>query len=238
MAEIEQAPRRDGDPANAVSDPQTDLKKRARRRLVGATALALLAVIILPMVMDQEPKQAVQDIQVRIPSQDSSTFTSRILPSKPAATPLPPVQPQLAPAVVPPEAAAPAKPEAATAAAKPAEPVAKVEKIAEKPAEKAPEKPAAKADDARAKAILDGGGSGQWIIQLGAYQEQGNVRVLQNKVKELGYSSYTEKVSTAQGQRIRVRAGPFASREAAEKAQARLKKIGAGGSNGGVVATK
>ena len=79
---------------DATLDAQTELKKRARRRLVGATALALLAVIVLPMVMDREPKPAPQDIQVRIPSQDAGTFTSRILPAKPASTPLPPVEPK------------------------------------------------------------------------------------------------------------------------------------------------
>ena len=40
----------------ANDDAQTDLKKRARRRLVGAAALALFAVIVLPMIMDPEPK--------------------------------------------------------------------------------------------------------------------------------------------------------------------------------------
>jgi DedD protein len=66
------------------NDPQLELKKRARRRLVGAAALAVLAAIVLPMVMDQAPKQQapVQDIQIRIPAQDAGAFTSRILPVK------------------------------------------------------------------------------------------------------------------------------------------------------------
>ena len=34
-------------------------------------------------VMDQAPKQPVQDIQIRIPAQDAGAFTSRILPVKP-----------------------------------------------------------------------------------------------------------------------------------------------------------
>jgi hypothetical protein len=53
-------------------DADLQLKKRARRRLVGAAALALFAVIVLPMVMDREPRPLTQDIQVRIPSQDST----------------------------------------------------------------------------------------------------------------------------------------------------------------------
>ena len=42
-------------------DAQLQLKKRARRRLVGAVAFAGLAAVILPMVMDEEPKQQVHD---------------------------------------------------------------------------------------------------------------------------------------------------------------------------------
>ena len=76
-------------PPDASLDAEIELKKRSRRRLVGATALALLAAVVLPMVMDHEPKPAGQDIQVRIPSQEAGGFASRILPTKPTATPLP-----------------------------------------------------------------------------------------------------------------------------------------------------
>src|SRR5690606_26418812 len=51
-----------------VSDnDDLELRKRSRRRLVGAAALALLAVIILPMVMDDEPVAPMSEIQVSIP---------------------------------------------------------------------------------------------------------------------------------------------------------------------------
>ena len=56
------------------TDPQLHLKKKARRRLVGAVAIAGLAAVVLPMVMDEEPKQVVQDIQIRIPGQDQKLF--------------------------------------------------------------------------------------------------------------------------------------------------------------------
>lgn len=108
----------------ANNDVQTEMKKRARRRLVGAAALAVLAAVVLPMVMDHEPRPASQDIQIRIPSPDAGAFTSRVMPGKPVeSTPLP------APNEGPPGAApkpAPVAAEAATArgaeAEKPAEP--------------------------------------------------------------------------------------------------------------------
>lgn len=229
-------------------DQQPDLKKRARRRLVGAAALALLAAIVLPMVMDHEPRPAGQDIQVVIPAQDSPAgVAARILPSKPAAAPLPPPT-----AVTPtPEAAAPkaAKADAAVAgeaaaladkavagAAKAPE-AAKAEKAiapkpadhaaAPKPAEKSAAKPVEpKADEARA---LANGGATEWVVQLGAYKEAGNVKLLLSKLKGMGVTAYTEKFDSPQGPRTRVRAGPFATREAAEKARAKAKIVGVDG---------
>lgn len=243
-------------------DEPLNLKKRARRRLVGAIALALLAVIVLPMVMDQEPKPLTQDIQIRIPSQETGAASqlSRLVPGKPLPTPLPaeikPVAPTPAPAppvaAVTPTPAAPADKKAAAQpepraepprAVAPATPSPAAENIAEiKAAEKSVDKPAAKSpptpqksESTRAAAHLNGE---QWVIQLGAYKDQANVKALQARLKENGYPSYTEKVETPQGERMRVRGGPFASREAAEKAQARLKKLAVGAPVGGVVAQK
>ncbi|MDO8208335.1 MAG: SPOR domain-containing protein [Gallionella sp.] len=46
------------------------IKSRARRRLIGAIALALAVVVILPMVLDSEPRITGQDIDLRIPASD------------------------------------------------------------------------------------------------------------------------------------------------------------------------
>src|SRR4051794_13842471 len=53
-----------------ASDPVLPEKKRARRRLVGALALVLAAVIGLPMILDSEPKPLADDIAIQIPSKD------------------------------------------------------------------------------------------------------------------------------------------------------------------------
>lgn len=226
--------------SDASLDAQLELKKRARRRLVGAAALALLAAIVLPMVMDHEPRPPIQDIQVKIPSQDAGGFTSRILPAKPAATPLPPAEPvaEAKPEPKPdtkPQEPKPEPAKAPAAAAKPADkaadkaPAKPVEKPAEKPADKPAAKPEPKAEEARAAAALSGSAADQWVVQLGAYKEAGNVKLLLGKIKQLGLPAYTENFESPQGSRTRVRAGPFASKEAAEKAQARIKIIGVQG---------
>ena len=216
----------------SAADSTVDLKKRARRRLVGAAALALLAVIILPIVMDSEPKPTGQDIQIRIPSQDSTPLASRLIVEHPS-TPLAPVSDtsKSAPAA---EVTSP-KPVATTEkpAALPTNTVAAVEKP------KADEKPktaVTKTDTAKnveavhAEAVLEGKDSQQWVVQLGAYQNAGNVKQLTGKLKDMGLPSYTEKLDSPQGPRTRVRAGPFKSHDAAEKAHQRIKKIGVDGS--------
>jgi DedD protein len=47
-------------------------KKRARRRLVGAIALALAAAVGLPMLLDSEPKPLAGDIAIQIPAKDKA----------------------------------------------------------------------------------------------------------------------------------------------------------------------
>jgi len=51
-------------------------KKRARRRLIGAVALVLAAIIVLPMVFDSEPKLGSQKISIEIPSKDTPLATT------------------------------------------------------------------------------------------------------------------------------------------------------------------
>ena len=53
--------------AKAISSEELQLKKRARRRLVGAIALVLIVVVFLPMILDNEPRPMSQDIAINIP---------------------------------------------------------------------------------------------------------------------------------------------------------------------------
>jgi DedD protein len=74
------------------------LKRRGRRRLVGAVALVLAAVIVLPMVFDPEPR-GTAPVSVRIPGEDETPFApkpppkkveaAKLEPGKTAETPLP-----------------------------------------------------------------------------------------------------------------------------------------------------
>lgn len=124
------------------------LKRRGRRRLVGAVALVLAAVIVLPMVFDPEPR-GTAPVSVRIPGEDETPFAPKPPPKKP-------------------------------------EPVKKEE----------------------------------FVVQVGAFS---NPQAAIAKLKAAKMPHYTESM---QGNLTRVRAGPFATREAADKALEQLKGLG------------
>jgi DedD protein len=224
----------------ADNDSQIDLKKRARRRLVGSAALALAAAIVLPMVMDHEPRLPSQDVQIRIPSQEGSNFTSRVITGK-APAPSQPVAGAVAEETAAPEvdetvvrrrsqdADVPSpvfKPDVVKPEPKP-EPKKVEAKPELKPDPKHKQKEKAQAEAERAKALLSGSSpkeasaSGHHVVMLGAYRETANVASLRAKLKAEGYSSYTEPL----GDKVRVRAGPFPNKAAADKAAARISKI-------------
>ena len=68
--------------AEQLTDKENQFRKRARRRLVGAVALVLLMVTVLPMVLDEHADQraAQPEIAINIPSQDGTDFSSKIVP--------------------------------------------------------------------------------------------------------------------------------------------------------------
>lgn len=188
----------------AENEDVNTLKRRGRRRLVGAIALVLAAVIVLPMVFDSEPKGSAPPVSVRIPGEDETGFSPKVTPKTPA------VQEQKAPEKV--------------AAVEPA-----VEKVPEKPApkieitvNKGSDKPAAKTDAERKRAETALAGE-QFIVPAGAYVDPAGVI---EKLKAAKIPHYTEPIATKQGTVTRVRAGPFASRDAAEKVLQQLKGLG------------
>lgn len=213
----------------AESEESLQLKRRARRRLVGAIALVTFVVIILPVLLDKEPGPAGPPLDVQIPKPESGGITSRIGP--PAAQP--PIAPAPATASEKQVEAPASKSEpvnTGAAAAKAESPAVKNEPAAAKsetgPAavEKAAAIPAVaggKAEQVQATAH-----GGEWVVALDAFSDAKNVTQLRTKLSAAGVKSYTEAVQTSKGGLTRVRAGPFDSKEAAEKARAKLVAMG------------
>jgi len=143
--------------AQEQQDVET-LKRRGRRRLVGAVALVLAAVIVLPMVFDPEPRGTGSTLSVRVPGENEAPF--------------------------------------------------------------APKPPAKKVDTVAKE---------EYVVQVGAFASPQSVIA---KLQSAKMPYYTEVI---QNNLTRVRAGPFATREAAEKALEQLKGLGF---EPGAVATK
>jgi DedD protein len=224
--------------SNQLNEQEIQFKKRARRRLVGAIALVLLMVTILPMVLDDHSvKTPQQEIAITIPSQDNKDFTSKVVPipdspALPAEPNAPEDQnPGDVPSVKNVDVAEPAKAEPVTPT--PVEKAAVQPSAPAKPA--APAKPVAQVKPAEATAAKDATqatASSGASVQIGVFSDSNNVKQLQQKLQGLGYKSYTEKVATTKGDKIRLRAGPFADRAEAESA---LDKIKGSGMTGMVV---
>lgn len=170
-------------------------------------------------------------------------------PVKPAETPKPETHPE-------PRKEAASKPEARPELRKPADKAQ--DKAAARPSEKPAEKPAEKPQDkvparqqadhardvdaARAQALLEGReppkpadrkvdavAGARFIVQVGAFAEAKAAQDVRGKVEKLGLKTYTQAIETAEGKRIRVRVGPFASREEADRAAAKLRGGGLSG---------
>lgn len=216
--------------ARNVSDEELQLKKRARRRLVGAIVLVTAVAVVLPMVLDSEPRPVNQSINIQIPSPDAGVLSASPTPLKPVDPTAVPQKTEASPVVpkaeIKPEPVAAAKPEATPES----KPIVKAEPQSEtKPVEKAelapPAKPEAVAKLKEVTKEKPKAASGGFVIQVAALADTAKARELQAKIAGGGMKAYTEVVQTAKGPVTRVRVGPYASREAAEKARTQLQRL-------------
>jgi len=215
------------------------LRRRARRRLVGAIALVLFLVIVPPMIMDLEPRPVTTDLEVEIPGQSRGEVKAP--PPPPQAT-MATVDRTPGAADEPSSGAAPGQSDRAAAsavedakAAKTAKPEPSESKSKTSPLATATVD-ARKAKEAqRAESILKGG---TFIVPLGAYSNPENVKQLQAKLTRAGVKSYTEPVKGSSSAQTRVGAGPFATREEAERAREKLASLKGLGVVPGTITTR
>lgn len=232
--------------AKSISDEELQLRKRARRRLVGAIALVTVIAVFLPMVLDHEPKPVSQDVSIKIPSPDAGAFTSKIVPVAPGQKAAAPAKSESIvpsqPAVEPPAAKSDAPKVAAAAAKAPAEVIvpppndteasppkkAAPATSAEKPVAAEPVKTVEKAKAAE-KATPPAQSAAGYVVQVAALNDPDKARQMRDQIGATGVKAYTEVVPTAKGNVTRVRAGPFVSRADADKARDKLKALGLNG---------
>lgn len=104
-----------------------------------------------------------------------------------------------------------------------------------------PAKPSAADDGARARALLEGKpataaaaaakppaaseDTGRFVVQVGAFADADKAREVRQKLERAGLKTYTHVAKTAEGERTRVRVGPFSSRAEADRAASRVKGL-------------
>lgn len=186
------------------------LRRRAKNRLIGSAILVLIGVIGFPLLVDKQPRPVAVDLPIEIPDKN------KVLPL--AAPPAP------APAAASETPAAPSA--TASGVVTQAEPVP-AEKPAVKPEARAvkPEpKPEAKAEVKKVEAPKPAAES-RYVVQVGSFAEETRAREARAKLERAGLKNYTQAVETKDGKRIRVRAGPYASKAEAERAAEKIKKL-------------
>ena len=296
--------------SDSAADASLAEKKKARHRLVGAIALCLVAAVVVPMLLESEPRTGLRSLPMTVEAAANSTRADQpwirppvadeaarsVMPDQvvmleegAAGQPAAPAQgapraPGDQPSVNLPDlgartgqdpeaSAAPAtspSPQPARSAAsdtaagrgraaagqdaanqaRPARPATSPSGNSAQRAANAPlpkplpmtqgggQSDADSRPDVLARLIdqVDSGSnaarptarqqSRRFLVQVGAYSNVKSARAAVDRVAKAGFNAYQETVKTSNGDWIRVRVGPFASREDAEQAQQALKRAG------------
>ena len=219
-----------------IADPAVDeLKRRARRRLVGAIVLALAAAVVLPMLLESDPKPLGNDVSIQIPPIDQGKF----VPPPPSPDKSNEGKSQSAA-----EAAAPQPGGEAGASAQRALAAAEQRVLGQSPANRAPammssapeamrpQAPAGAAAANNAAAVPRTEAApvtgGTLFVQVAALADSKAAEELASKLTAAGFHAHVEPVATRQGPVQRVRVGAFPTREAADAALANIKAAGYG----------
>ena len=245
---------RKGGDEQPAQPPQAEsvesLRKRARHRLIGAALLVLAGVMGFPLLFDTQPRPIAVDIPIEIPDKNKTRPISiAAAPAVPA--PFAAVESAVALAVPAPVSKMPGTPQKAVEPA-PKTPEPKEAAIAPKSEEKmalTPVKPAQNAtkkevspnlretgestDGAKAKALLEGNPvektvpvtEGRFVVQVGAFADAARAKEARTKLERAGMKTYTQVVETKDGQRTRVRVGPFTDKNDADRVASKIKAL-------------
>ena len=208
-----------------VNDQELTLKKRARRRLVGAIALVLIMIIVLPMILkDRTNKQPADEVTITLNNNqkpeilpEASDFDSNVIPSSENE----PSSPQVDKSI------------------QDSEPAGSISEPVDDPEATKPvnlntenKKPATSQMVAKQtetseidnhKNIAPGS---KFYVQIGVFSDEANVKKLQAKLTDLGYKSQTEKIDTPKGKKIRLRTQLLGERSDAAIALQNIKDAG------------
>lgn len=211
------APRKRG--AKAAQAEQAEqvqlLRQRARHRLIGAAVLVGIGIVAFPLVFETQPRPVPMDLPIVIPSQDGPGGA-------------------LAPSARPPQLPA-SLPEAAQAqATDPVPATAVADEPADEPVASAPAPMAAKPERqvtaaAPSPAAKPAESAPRYVVQVGAFADKKSAQDARERLERKGLKTYAQVAQTKEGERIRVRLGPFTAKAEADKAAATAQSVGLAG---------
>jgi len=184
------------------------MEQGLKERLVGAAVLVILAVVFIPMLLDdtEETDLVITETNIppkpeKMPEADSEgEFSSRIIPLENETQEQQTTRQDTVPA----------------------------EKVitAEPVTEEAQQEPASDDDtatetDDRSETTV---GLSAWVVQLGSFESEANAQSLNEKLRNAGYTSFVEPLKQESGTVYRVRVGPELKRSDAQKIRDKLEK--------------
>ena len=174
-----------------------------KERLVGATVLVVLAVVFIPMLLDDTHEDKNEITGTNIPPKPDNEFSSRIIPLE---EDIEDVTPEVAPENLANDI-----------------PVVKAEP--EQPAvqtTKQKEQPALVAKDEQPSDLNVG--INAWVVQLGSFSSEENAQSLNKKLRKAGYPAFVEPLKEKNSVSYRVRVGPELKRSDAQTIRDKIKK--------------
>ena len=197
------------------------MEEGLKKRLLGAAVLASLAVIFVPMLIEEPPtnRQELREIPPPPERKDfaSSMLREEVVRPQPVRVDIPPVTPT--------SVAERPEPEQAVVASPQPEPRPKPQPAAPEPVQP-PEKEQETAVDRLQPEAETRTGLTAWVVQVGSFSNRDNADKLIAKLREAGFQAADAEQVELQGQtRYRVRVGPMLEKEKAERLLPKIDKV-------------
>lgn len=203
------------------SDQADELKRRARRRLVGSIVLFLTAIIVVPAIIETEPAQTQSPIELVVPDRPEPEDIKTPAPVAPAPEEVAKTESK-EPAPKPEAAAPKPKPEPEPPKLQPKPEVKKPEPVKPAKVEPSPQPaPPIASDPIEKFAQAD-----VYWVQVVAVKDKSRAEALRDKLSAAGFEGRIESVSTDKGIVYRVRVGPLAGQARANEIKQQLKTAG------------
>lgn len=228
------------------------MELQLKERIVGATVIVALGIIIIPWLLDgpaQSSRPVEQAIELPPAEQAGRTYTipldpgggppvqietgngAQPVPTRPGAGAIqrPPREEDQRTAAAPVEstpqpAEQPVQPPPRPAPTPAEQPVEQPVQPPPRPAPTPAEQPAPRTAPQASPTL-----AGQWTVQVGSFSQSDNAQALQRRLAAQGFEAFVSRVATDAGTMHRVRVGPVPERDAAEQLLTRLRDSGHGG---------